>query len=164
MSTLRELTLIAAVLALAAVFGASLYQSVIDAPNFNSALPGSLEHFRLFMSVANPGDYFRKAAPAAQILVLVSLALAWTTGHSVRWWLLAALFCVVGGDVITFTIHYPRNAIMFTDPLTVPVDVLRKAASEWMFWNHVRTALVLLATVCTIKALLLNNRDSSVRP
>jgi len=42
-------------------------------------------------------------------------------------------------------------------PLTVPVDVLKKAAAEWMIWNHVRVALVLGSTLCTLKALLLVN-------
>ena len=44
MSTLKQLAIIFALLALAAVFGASLYQSVIEAPNFNANLPDSLEH------------------------------------------------------------------------------------------------------------------------
>lgn len=130
MSTLKQLGIVFDLLALAAVFGASLYQSVIDAPNFNANLPDSLEHFRQYMSVKNPGDYFRVVAPTAQVLVLFSLIHNWK--NSLRWWLLAALALIVGADVITFTIHYPRNAMMFTAQLTVPVDVLEKAAAEWM--------------------------------
>ena len=155
MSTLKQLLLIFAMLALAAVFGASLYQSVIEAPNFNANLPDSLEHYRQFMSVKNPGDYFRVLAPAAQILTLLSLILNWKS--PLRWWLFSAFAFIVVGDIITFNIHYPRNALMFTAPLTVPVDVLKKAAAEWMFWNHLRVALVFGSTVCTIKALLLVN-------
>ena len=155
MSTLKQLAIIFALLALAAVFGASLYQSVIEAPNFNANLPDSLEHYRQFMSVKNPSDYFRVLALAAQILTLLSLILNWKS--PLRWWLFAAFALILSGDVITFTIHYPRNELMFTAPLTVPVDVLKKAAAEWMIWNHVRVALVLGSTLCTLKALLLVN-------
>ena len=158
MSTLKQLVLVLALLALAAVFGASLYQSTIEAPNFNANIPDSLEHYRQFMSVTNPGNYFRVVAPAAQILVLLSLILNWKS--SLRWWLVAALVLIVSGDVITFTIHYPRNALMFVAPMTVPVDVLKKAAAEWMFWNHVRTALVVSSMVCVLKTLMLkSNRE-----
>jgi len=157
MCTIKQFLLILALIALAAVFGASLYQSIIEGPHFAVSVPESLEHFRLFMGDNNPGNFFRLVAPAAQILTFAALVLNWKSLRNRRWWLLAALALIVGADVITFNIHYPRNALMFTAPLTVPVDVLKKAAAEWLLWNHVRTAMVLAAFVCTMKALTTPN-------
>jgi len=156
MFTLKQFVLVAGIIALGAVFGAGLYQSTVEAPNFNTGIPESLEHYRLFMSVANPGNYFRIAAPAAQVLVLLSLILNWRNPRSRRWWLLAGLVLIIGADVITFSIHYPRNALLFTAPMSVPVEDLKKAAAEWMMWNHVRVVIVLASLVCVMRALVLN--------
>src|SRR5262245_35280708 len=122
MSTIRQFLLILAVIALGALFGASLYQSTIEGPNLGANLPDSVEHFRLFMGQNNPGNFFRVVAPAAQILVFLSLITGWKSPRNRRLWLLASLVIVIGADVITFNIHYPRNALMFTVPLTVPVE------------------------------------------
>jgi hypothetical protein len=156
MSTIKNILLIAAIVVVGALFGASLYQSVIEGPNFNAGIPESLEHFRLFMGDNNPGNYFRVVAPAAQVLIFLSLILGWRSPKDRRWWLLAALILIIGVDVITFNIHYPRNALMFTAPLNAPVDQLKKAASEWLVWNHVRVVMILTTLLCTIKALTLN--------
>jgi len=157
MSTFKQLLIILAVIALGGVLGASLYQSVIEGPNFGANIPDSLEHFRLFMGDNNPGNFFRVVAPAAQVLTFLALVFNWKSPRNRRWWLLASLVLIVGADVITFNIHYPRNALMFTAPMTVPVDLLKKAAAEWLIWNHVRTGMVLAALACTIKALVTTN-------
>jgi len=73
MSTIKQLLLILSIVALGALFGASLYQSLIEGPNFGANVPDSLEHFHVFMGDNNPGNFFRVVAPAAQILVFVSL-------------------------------------------------------------------------------------------
>ena len=158
MSRIKEFLLIVVVMSLGALFGGSLYDTVVNAPNYRVGIPESLEHFRRFMSAANPGSFFRVVAPVTQISILVSLILNWKHRSNRKWWLLAALILVIAGDIITFTFHYPRNAVLFTEPMNVSPETLRKAADEWIVGNYVRLVLVASAMVCAIKALLLNKR------
>ena len=158
MSKVREFLLIIAVMSLGALLGGGLYDTLVNGPNFRVGIPASLEHFRLFMSVANPGSFFRLVAPVTQISILLSLILNWKHQSNRKWWLLAALILVASGDIITFTYHYPRNAILFREPLNTAPETLQKAANEWVLANYVRLALVAGAMVCAIKALLANER------
>jgi hypothetical protein len=159
-SRIKNILLIVAIMFVGAVFGGGLYESVVNAPNYNANIPESLEHYRLFMSAANPGNFFRVVAPAAQIVLLISLVLNWKRPPGRRWWLLAAFLMLVAADVITFTIHYPRNALMFTAPMNVAPDVLKQAAAEWIKWNVVRVVFVAISMVCALKALT-KDRNSS---
>ena len=71
---LRELVTDAALLSTGALFGASLYDTVVLAPNLRGG-PQGLEHGRLFLSRATPGNLFRVAAPLAQVLLLAARSL-----------------------------------------------------------------------------------------
>ena len=110
------------------------------------------------MAVANPGSFFRFIAPLTELSILTSLILGWKRPAGRRWWLILALVLIVAGDVITFTFHYPRNAILFHDPMHTPSETLEKVAVEWAYGNYLRILLVGVAMVCAIKALLLNRR------
>jgi uncharacterized membrane protein len=156
MSKIRELILCLAIISIGALFGGSLYDSLVLAPNFRVNVPQSLEHLRQFMAVANPGSFFRFLAPLTQISILISLILGWKRPAGRRWWLIPALVLIVAGDVITFTFHYPRNAILFGDPLHTPSETLEQAAREWAYGNYLRILLVGGAMVCALKALLLD--------
>lgn len=156
MSKIREIILCLAIISIGALFGGSLYDSLVLAPNFRVNVPQSLEHLRQFMAVANPGSFFRFLAPLTQISILISLILGWKRPAGRRWWLIPALVLIVAGDVITFTFHYPRNAILFGDPLHTPSETLEQAAREWAYGNYLRILLVGGAMVCALKALLLD--------
>jgi hypothetical protein len=158
MSKIKELILCLAIISIGALFGGSLYDSMVLAPNFRVGIPQSLEHMRQFMSVANPGNFFRFIAPLTQLSILTSLILGWKRPAGRRWWLIAALVLIVAGDVFTFTFHYPRNAILFHDPMHTPPEILEKAAREWAYGNYLRILMVGTAMICAIKALLLNRR------
>ncbi|MBV8860001.1 MAG: DUF1772 domain-containing protein [Acidobacteria bacterium] len=158
MSKIKEVILCLAVISAGALFGGSLYDSIVLAPNFRVGLPQSVEHLRQFMAVANPGNFFRVIAPLTQLSILVSLVLGWKRPAGRRWWLIPALVLIVAGDVITFTFHYPRNAILFGDPLHTPPETLEKAAIEWAYGNYARILLVGAALVCALKALLIDRR------
>jgi hypothetical protein len=158
MTKLKEIVLCLAIISIGALFGGSLYDSIVLAPNFRVGIPQSLEHLRQFMAVANPGSFFRFIAPLTQLSILVSLILGWRRPAGRRWWLILALILIVAGDVITFTFHYPRNAILFHDPMHTPPEILEKAAIEWAYGNYLRILLVGAAMVCVIKALLLDRR------
>ncbi|MFL6254090.1 MAG: anthrone oxygenase family protein, partial [Pyrinomonadaceae bacterium] len=146
------------IISIGALFGGSLYDSLVLAPNFRVGLPQSLEHLRQFMAVANPGSFFRFIAPLTQLSILISLILGWRRPAGRRWWLVVALVLIVAGDVVTFTFHYPRNAILFGDPMHTPPEVLEKAAIEWANGNYLRILLVGAAMVSALKALLIDRR------
>jgi hypothetical protein len=141
-----------ALLGCGALFGGSLYDAFVLAPNLRGG-PKGLEHGRLFMTAATPANLFRKLAPATQVLVALSVVLNWPNGQT-RWSLIGALAALILVDVITFTYHYPRNRQMFTAPLTVLPEQLDRAARQWAAANWVRVALVLGAWSGTLTALM----------
>ena len=134
-------------LAVGALFGASLYDAIVLAPNLRGG-PEGLEHGRLFMRRATPANLFRVAAPITQLLLLVAVIACWAT-PSCRWPLAGALVLLVANDAMTFAFHYPRLRLMFTAPLTVAAGTLEAAAREWTSANRLRVAIVLAAWVCT---------------
>jgi hypothetical protein len=152
MHILSHVITIIALLSSGALFGASLYDAVVLAPNLRGG-PSGLEHGRLFMAASTPANLFRILAPATQILVALSLALNWANQQA-RWSLIGALIALILGDVITFTYHYPRNRQMFTAPLTIPPEQLERVARQWALANWFRVALVLGAWLGTLSALM----------
>jgi hypothetical protein len=95
MSKIREIILCLVIISIGALFGGSLSDSIVLAPNFRVGIPQSLEHLRQFMAAANPGSFFRFIAPLAQTSTLVSLMLAWKRPAGRKWWLIAALLLIV---------------------------------------------------------------------
>ena len=151
MEKVRYILMVLALLSIGTLFGGSLYDTFVLAPNLHGG-PVGLEHGRLFMSAATPGNFFRILAPISQILALLVLVVNWRSKR-VRWLMLIAFAALVTADVVTFTYHYPRNDIMFTAPLTVEPARLSVVAREWQRANYLRVFLVLSAWLCTATAL-----------
>jgi hypothetical protein len=141
-----------ALLGVSSLFGASLYDAVVLAPNLKGG-PAGLEHGRLFMATTTPANLFRILSPATQLLLLAAVVINWS-GPQRRWLLLGALAAGVLGDVITFKYHYPRVRLMFTAPLTVEPARLALAAEQWASANRIRVALVLGSWLATLVALV----------
>ena len=158
MLKMKQLLLCLSIILLGALFGGSLYDSIVMAPNYRIGIPQSLEHVRQFMAAANPGSFFRVISPLTQLSILISLILGWRRPAGRKWWLIAALLLIVAGDVLTFTFHYPRNAILFHDPMHTPPEVLERAAREWAYGNYLRILLVGAALICALRALLIYRR------
>lgn len=93
------------------------------------------------MARSTPENLFRVAAPATQLLTLLSVVANWSSPQC-RWPLVGALVALVVNDVITFRYHYPGNRLFFIAPLTVDRERLDRAAREWASMNLVRVALV----------------------
>ena len=159
---LKRVVLYAAILLLAGVLMPNVYTSVVDAPNWGSSIPASMDAAKHYFTVANPGTYFRIFSPAAQIAALLSLILCWKYGWLVRGLIAAALVLAVSTDVLTFAYFYPRNEIMF-GPAQHPNDVLQNAWNGWTAMNHVRSALALTAVLCELAALSAVERLSADR-
>ena len=160
MRTLRQFVLGLAVVLVAAVFGAALYESLVLAPNFQVGQPDSLEHFRRFMQVATPGNFFRIVVPATDLCLLLGVVLSWRAPR-LRWPVLAALLLLIAADVVTFSFHYPRNHILFGVPLQEPLALLQRTAAEWALGNWVRIALAGAATMATLSAFARDCREQS---
>ena len=151
MAQLELLVTTLALVGLSILLGGSVYDAVVLAPNFRGG-PDGLEHGRLFMSRATPANLFRVAAPATQILLVVTLIATWRI-EQCRWMIGGALVSLILADVITFTFHYPRNRLMFGSPTTADPTALEVAAKQWAVGNVARVALVLLSWLGALFAL-----------
>ena len=157
---LRLISVAIALVASAMLLGAGVYESVVVAPNFQGA-PISLEHARGFYHAANPGMFFRVLSPATQLLLLVALVCNWGPVPLTRWRLAGALVLAILADVITFTFHYPRNAILFFDPLTGPAADLDRVGREWAAGNYARIALILTVVTLVMASIIRIARDTA---
>jgi hypothetical protein len=138
----------------------NVYNSVIDAANWSSALPNSVLAAREYFSVANPGHFFRMVSPFNQILALVAVLLCWKHGRA-RYMALASLVLAVAADIFTFGYFYPRNEILFTGPLTNNVDTLRLAAEQWTSMNWFRSAMCATNTILAFTILITTSKKSA---
>jgi hypothetical protein len=158
-----NLRLISAAIALALsamLLGTGAYESVVVAPNLPGA-PSSLEHARGFYRATNPGTFFRVLSPGTQIVLLLALVCNWGPVPVTRWRLAGALALAILGDVITFKFHYPRNTILFSDPLTRSAADLDRVATEWAAGNYVRIGAILTAVVLAMVSLIRIARDTA---
>jgi hypothetical protein len=132
---------------LAATFAAGLlfvniYNSVVDTPNWGGNIPASIQASRDYFRFATPATFYRVISPLGQILTLLALILCWTADRRVRYFLLAALVLAVAADPLTFGYFYPRNKIMFIDPIEGNVAAIRSAFAQWATVNWIRSAVV----------------------
>ena len=156
-----NLRLISAAIALALsamLLGTGVYESVVVAPNLQGA-PSSLEHARGFYHATNPGMFFRVLSPGTQVFLLLALVCNWVPIPLTRWRLAGALALAVLGDAITFKFHYPRNTILFSDPLTGSAADLDRVAKEWAAGNYVRIVVILIAVVLVMVSMIRIARD-----
>jgi len=147
----RQIVLGVTVIVIGGVLGANMYTSWVDARNWGANIPSSLTTAREYFAVVNPGSFFRAVSPAAQLLALLALIVCWNVPGA-RIPAATALALTIAGDVMTFTYFYPRNDIMFVNPMNAAA-----AAEAWRGWsamNHVRSALILGALAAEIAALI----------
>jgi hypothetical protein len=68
-------------------------------------------------------------------VTLIAFVACWTFDTRVRFYLLAALVIAVTTDAMTFSYFYPRNAIMFVNPMDGNTEAIRMAWKEWTLMN-----------------------------
>jgi uncharacterized membrane protein len=143
-----------AVVGLGMLLGAGAYESVVMAPNYAARIPASVEHARNFFIVSNPGTFFRTLAPATQGLLLLSVVLNWRVPGARRFIVIALLLAILT-DAITFSFHYPRNALLFQRPLDqTTTPQLLEAAQQWALGNYVRVGLLAAAMLSALRGLM----------
>ena len=148
---MRQVIIFTAIVVTGAVLGANVYNSVVDVPNWGAQIPGSLETARRYFGVRNPGTFFRVASPLSQALSVLVLIVAWRLGGQTRGLAALALGFGVLADVFTFAYFYPRNAVMFVQPVDVPA--MTQSWNGWNTMNHVRNLIVLAGLICQLSLL-----------
>lgn len=135
------------------LFFTNIYNSIVNAANWESNIPQSITATRDFFVVANPGTFFKMIDPTNLILTLLALFLLWKKSTAIRLCLGIALVCYASAMILTFTYFYPRNEIMFLSAQLADTETLKRAATEWGDMNWVRSFIWLTGLVCSFLAL-----------
>lgn len=131
-----------ALIAVALLLGATWYEIVVMAPNYQRDVPGSIVLARQFLVQRTPAHFFRVIAPSAQLLALLTVIFDWGKPGCVAF--LVGFAALVLADIITYTFHYPRLAIMFKSTELLDAAALRRVAREWAVGNWVRGVLLIV--------------------
>lgn len=150
---MRKIVLYAAVAFSSGLFFTLVYNSIVNASNWESNIPQSITATRDFFVVANPGTFFQVVDPTTTLLTVLVLILFWKQSSSIRLLLGIALVCYVTSMILTFTYFYPRNDVMFTSEQLPDIETLKQAATEWGRMGWVRYLLSLAGLVCSVLAL-----------
>jgi uncharacterized membrane protein len=159
--TLRLVSSFLPLLLLSMLFGASSFQLAVDTPNW-TGLP-ALEHYRAFYPVINPGTFFQTLLPTTLVALLAALVCNWRPMAATRRSLAGALALMILVGVLTFTFHFPRNKILFGDPLTRPAAYYHQVVTEWVAGDYVRLAMILTAIVLVAVSMIRIARDTAPR-
>lgn len=146
---MKRIVLYACVAFSSGLFFTLVYNSIVNAANWESNIPQSITATRDFFVVANPGTFFQLVDPTNMLLVVLALILFWKRSTSIRLYLGMALLCYITSMILTFTYFYPRNDVMFLSQQLPDAATLKKAASEWGRMGWVRCFLSLAGLVCT---------------
>lgn len=150
---MKRIVLYACVGLSSGLFFTNLYNSIVNAANWESNIPQSIIATRDFFVVANPGTFFKMIDPANLIVTVLALILFWKNSNSIRLYLGIAFLCYVLSMVLTFTYFYPRNEIMFLSQQLPDTETLKEVAAEWGRMNWVRSLIWLTGLICTFLAL-----------
>ena len=156
------LWLTAAAVLVAAILGASAYESIVVAYSWRMRPEEAVGHYRALGAIVTPARYFRRLAPASQFALVVAALWSWLAGVAVPW-TVAALVAMALTDVITFTFHYPRNRALFIDAV-MPGPQIEATAREWIRGNAVRVTLVAAAFLALLRALWLVAQHAALTP
>ncbi len=150
---MKKIVLYAAVAFSSGLFFTLVYNSMVNAANWESNIPQSITATRDFFVVANPGTFFLLVDPTNLILIALALILYWKKSTSIRLYLGLALLFYISSMILTFTYFYPRNEIMFLSEQLPDTETLKKVASEWGRMNWIRSLIWLVGLICTFLAL-----------
>jgi len=150
---MKKLVLYASIAFSSGLFFTNIYNSIVNAANWESNVPNSITAAKDFFAVANPGTFFQLIDPTNLILIMLALILFWKKSTSIRLYLGIALVCYIFSMILTFNYFYPRNEIMFLSEQIPDTETLKKAASEWGRMNWVRSLIWLAGLICSFLAL-----------
>ena len=150
---MRKIVFYASIAFASGVLFVNMYNSIVNAVDWESNIPESITAAKNFFQPANPGTYFQIFSPATQVLTLLTLVLYWKKAPSIRLFLGIALFLYISADLLTFMYFHPRNEILFLSQQLADTETLKKLAAEWSSMNWVRSLIVLAGLVFSFLSL-----------
>lgn len=150
---MKRIILFASISVMAGLLFANMYNSMVDANNWCSNMPQSIEQARQYFSVSNPGDFYRLFSPINQVLAIAALILFWRTDKGIRLNLGIALMLALFGDALTFGYFYPRNEILFHSDLSARLQPIADACTQWKGMNWFRSLTILAGLIFQFIAL-----------
>ncbi|MFG2010172.1 anthrone oxygenase family protein [Micromonospora sp. NPDC048868] len=120
-------------------FGGVAAETVMLYPNIFGDPPASLDRAREFLVAGGPSDYFPPLGATVVLACLAAAVLTWRD-RRLRWWIAGAAVVFVACEFL-FSVFFfwPRNEIMFVDPVgTHSPEYLRQVAAEFVAGHRVR--------------------------
>ncbi|GAA4698445.1 hypothetical protein GCM10023215_41040 [Pseudonocardia yuanmonensis] len=154
-TTVTTTALVVLVWAALLSFGGVAAETVMLYPNIFADPPASLDRAREFLVAGGPADYFPPLGLAVVVTGLASVVLTWRDPR-LRWWVAGAAAVFVACEFL-FSVFFfwPRNEIMFVDPIgTHPAEELRRVAAEFVAGHRVRLAGGAVTAALAFTALL----------
>lgn len=159
--TIAKLSLWLFVINLGIAFGAGLYESRIDVPQWLGSLPGGEYQWNAEAArQANTGLRFWAYVTTVPLTLLsiANLIAAWrATGTLRRWWLTASVAALLD-RTFTFSYFIPTMYKLMTDE-SLPMPQATALALQWVTLNYLRHLIVLVAWLAALKALSLSNES-----
>jgi hypothetical protein len=92
---MKKIVLYASVAFSSGLFFTNIYNSIVNAANWESNIPQSITATRDFFVVANPGTFFKLIDPTNMLLIVLALILFWKKSSSIGcfWALLYFVMC-----------------------------------------------------------------------
>lgn len=128
------------------VIGAATYEHAAVVPQWAAAPPASLSMFQGKYGL-NPTPFWKLVHPVTVLLLIITLALFWSTGSRLH--IAATLAGYVIVLIITFTFFVPQLVAITGSAFSEKIDAgLVKRARQWEILSQARLlVLVLLAMV-----------------
>jgi len=120
------------------LLGAIVLETFMVYPNIFHDPPRSLETGLEFMSVRAPSDFFPPLGFLSWITGIGALLSGWRV-KSARYWILFSLIMIVCEGLVSMTVFWPRNEIMFIEGSAVhSAEFLRQTAQEFqtLHWSR----------------------------
>ena len=131
----------------------SIYDSVVDAQNWGSDIPASIQTARDYFQHVDPRRFYEVAGPVNLILIVLTLILFWKDSVSLRFYSAASFTCYAGILILTLAYFVPRNLILFTQPISDHIEQIRRASAQWSAMNWLRSLLGLAGVLFSFKGL-----------
>ncbi|MET7881184.1 DUF1772 domain-containing protein [Micromonospora profundi] len=143
-------------------FGGVAAETVMLYPNVFGDAPASLDRAREFLVAGGPSDYFPPLGASVVLTSLAATILTWRN-RRLRWYVAAAAAVfIVCEFLFSVLFFWPRNEIMFVDPVgTHSPEYLRQVAGEFVAGHWVRVAGGAVTAALAFTALLRFARDTA---
>ncbi|GLZ62454.1 MULTISPECIES: DUF1772 domain-containing protein [Micromonospora] len=143
-------------------FGGVAAETVMLYPNIFGDAPASLDRAREFLVAGGPSDYFPPLGASVVLTSLVATALTWRN-RRLRWYVAAAAVVFIACEFLFSVVFFwPRNEIMFVDPVgTHSPEYLRQVAEEFVAGHWVRLAGGAVTSALAFTALLRFARETA---